>query len=89
MLTLFLLVVLFRQLRNLPICCPFRVSGWAVSFPLAASSITALRFVAAEPGLLADAIALALLGLTTLVIAGLLGRTLFGIFRGELRTLSG
>ncbi|UDL94312.1 SLAC1 anion channel family protein [Lichenihabitans sp. PAMC28606] len=88
MLTLFMLAVLLGQLRNLPVCCPFRVSWWAVSFPLAASSIAALRFAVSEPGLITDGIAIALLGLATLVIIGLLGRTLFGVVTGELRTLS-
>jgi tellurite resistance protein len=88
-LMLFILAVLLGQLRNLPVCCPFRVSWWAVSFPLAASSIAALRFAAAEPGFIADAIAVALLALATLVIAGLFVRTLVGLAKGELRTLSG
>ena len=38
MLMLFMLAVLLGQLRNLPACCPFRVSWWAVSFPLAAAA---------------------------------------------------
>ena len=88
MLTLFMLAVLLGQLRNLPFCSPFRVSWWAVSFPLAASSIAALRFAAAQPGIITDAIAVTLLALATLVIAALLGRTAFGIIKGELRTLS-
>ena len=88
MLTLFMLAVLLGQLRNLPLCCPFRVSWWAVSFPLAASSIAALRFAMAQPGMITDGIAIALLALATLVIAALLGRTVLGIARGELRTLS-
>ena len=44
MLMLFVLAVLLGQLRNLAACCPFRVSWWAVSFPLAAASIASLRF---------------------------------------------
>ena len=88
MLTLFMLAVLLGRLRDLPFCCPFRVSWWAVSFPLAASSIAALRFAAARPGIVTDAIALALLALASLVIAALLGRTVFGIITGELRALS-
>jgi tellurite resistance protein len=88
MLMLFVLAVLLGQLRNLLVCCPFRVSWWAVSFPIAASAIAALRFAAAEPGSVADVIALALLALATTVIAGLFARTLFGLARGELRTLS-
>jgi tellurite resistance protein len=50
MLTVFILAVLLGRLRNLLACCPFRVVWWAVSFPLAASSIAGRRFVAAEPG---------------------------------------
>jgi tellurite resistance protein len=88
MLTLFMLAVLLGQLRNLPLCCPFRVSWWAVSFPLAACSIAALHFAAARPSLVSDSIALALLVLATLIIAALLCRTLLGIVKGELRTLS-
>ena len=87
-LTLFMLAVLLNRLRNLVQCCPFRVSWWAVSFPLAASAIAALKFAAAEPGAVTDVIALALLGLATVVIVGLLLRTLLGLARGELRTLS-
>jgi tellurite resistance protein len=59
-----------------------------VSFPLAASSIASLRFAAARPGILTDAIAVMLLALATLVIAALFGRTVLGVGRGELRTLS-
>lgn len=88
MLTLFVLAVLLGQLRHLPVCCPFRVSWWAVSFPLAASAIAALRFAAAAQGYIADAIALAVLALATLVIAGLFVRTLLGLAKGELRTLT-
>jgi tellurite resistance protein len=87
-LTVFLLTVLLGQLRYLAACCPFRVAWWAVSFPLAAVAIAALRFAAADPGWLTNAVALASLALATLVIAGLLGRTLIGLARGELRTLS-
>jgi tellurite resistance protein len=59
-----------------------------VSFPLAASSIALLRFAAAVPGIVSNAIALALLALATLVIAGLFGRTVVGLLTGELRSLS-
>lgn len=89
MLTLFLLAMLLGQLRILASCCPFRVSWWAVSFPLAASSIAGVRFASAAPGVVTDAIAIALLALATLVIAALLGRTLLSIARGKLRTLNG
>lgn len=89
LLMLFFLVLLIGRLRHLPVCCPFRISWWAVSFPLAASTTTALRFAQVEPGWLTDGIALLLLGLATSVIAGLLVRTLAGVLHGELKTLSG
>ncbi len=88
MLTLFMLAVFVWRLRYLVACCPFHVSWWAVSFPLASSAVAALRFAAAEPNVSTDAIALLLLGVATLVIAGLLVRTLVGVARGELRTLT-
>ncbi len=87
-LTLFMLAVLGGRLRHLPVCCPFRVSWWAVGFPLAASAIAALRFAQADPGWLTDAVGLVLLAVTTVTVAGLLVRTLVGIARGELRALS-
>ncbi len=88
MLTLFMLVVLLGRLRYLAQCCPFRVAWWAVSFPLAAAAVTALHFAVAAPNWATDTIAMVLLGLASLVILRLLVRTLSGIARGELRTLS-
>ncbi len=88
MLTLFMLAVLLGRLRNLLACCPFRVSWWAVSFPLAASAIATLKFAIAQPGWITDAIAVAVLAFATVTIAGLLGRTVFGLIQGELRSLS-
>jgi tellurite resistance protein len=71
-LMLFVLAVLLGRLRMLRGCCPFRVTWWAVSFPLAAAAL----------------IARALLALATVAIAALLLRTLAGLVRGELKTLS-
>ena len=42
-LAIFFLLVLLGRLRNLGACCPFRFAWWAVSFPLAATAIAALR----------------------------------------------
>lgn len=88
-LMLFLLAVLVGRLRVLRRCCPFRVTWWAVSFPLAASTIAALKFSAFDPNWFTKAIAGTLLALTTMTIAALLIRTLAGVARGELQTLSG
>ena len=84
----FLFFVLLGQLRHLLSCCPFRVSWWAVSFPLAALSIAAQRYAMALPSGLSQGLAISFLGLATGVIAWLFVRTLWGLMRGELRTLS-
>ncbi|MGU3539555.1 SLAC1 anion channel family protein [Methylobacterium sp. A54F] len=89
LIALFVFAVLAGRLRDLPLCCPFRVSWWAVSFPVAAMAVAALRYAGHAEALAADALALLLLGLATLVIAGLAGRTLVGLARGELRQLAG
>jgi tellurite resistance protein len=89
MVDLLLIVVLVPLLRHLPQCCPFRVSWWAVGFPLAASTVAALHYAAAAPGRINEGIALALLAVTTLVVLWLLLRTTIGLFRGELRQLVG
>jgi tellurite resistance protein len=87
-LTLFLLTVLLGRLRNLVICCPFKMAWWAVSFPLAAAAIASLRYAAAQPNWFTNIVAVVVLGFVSLVIAALLARTLHGIIKGELRHLS-
>jgi len=82
-LTLFMLALLLGQLRNLHVCCPFRVSWWSVSFPLASGSVAAIRFAAAKPDLVTDTIAMVLLAIATMVIAGLLVVTLVALARGD------
>lgn len=85
---LFVLIVLANRLRDLPRCCPFRVSWWAVSFPLAAVAVAGLRYAEHKRELPADALALGLLAIATATIAGLAARTLLGIARNELRELA-
>ena len=87
-LNVFLLAVLLTRLRRLPSCCPFRMSWWAVSFPLAATAGAGLRYAAYSKTLWADGLALFLLALATAVIGGLLIRSLIGIVRGEMQQLS-
>lgn len=88
-LTIFLLLVLIGRLRNLGNCCPFRFAWWAVSFPLAASTIASIRFAELEHGWVAWTIATALVALSTFIILWLLLRTSLGLLRGELSTLNG
>lgn len=85
---LFVFAVLVGRLRDLPRCCPFRVSWWAVSFPMAAMAVAALRYAEHVGAVAADILALMLLGLATVTIAGLTARTVLGIARNELRQLA-
>ncbi|SFN21080.1 SLAC1 anion channel family protein [Variovorax sp. OV329] len=89
MVDLLLLCVLAPLLTHLPRCCPFRVSWWAVSFPLAAATVASLHFAALRPNRVNEGIALMLLGVTTLVVLWLMLRTMLGLLRGELRLLVG
>lgn len=84
----FLLAVLLPKLARFGRNCPFRVSWWGVSFPLAAASVATLRVATAQPGAAIDIFAVGLLTLATAVIGWLLARTLVGLARGELRTLA-
>jgi tellurite resistance protein len=89
MVDLLLICVLIALLRHLPRCCPFRVSWWAVSFPLAAATVAALHFAAAMPNAVNQGVAVLLLGITTSIVLALMARTIRGLFRGELRQLIG
>lgn len=88
MLMLFTLAVFLTRLYHLRHCCPFRVSWWAVSFPLASSAVAALKYATFAPSLFTEIVAGSLLALASLIIALLLLRTAMGIVSGELRTLS-
>ena len=87
-LTLFMLAILVGRLRRMLSCCPFRLTWWAVSFPVASAALAALHYAAARPHLISHVIALSLLAFATIVIGALFARTMVGIARGELRALS-
>lgn len=92
---LFFFFALIPQILRVYLCCPFRVSWWAVSFPLAAMSVAGLKIskmVFMYESLLVTQIyrftAIGFLCLTTLIIIWLTLRTLQGIFKGELKSLA-
>ena len=87
-LTLFMLAILVGRLRGMLRCCPFRITWWAVSFPVASAALAALHYAAARPQLISHLIAIVLLSFATVVIGALFARTVVGIARGELRALS-
>lgn len=88
MLMLFMLAVLLGRMRNLAKCCPFRVSWWAVSFPLTASASAAIRYAGHAPHIAMSATALSILGMASFIIAVLALRTLLGLVQGDWRRLN-
>jgi tellurite resistance protein len=89
MLTVFLLAVLVGRLRYLAITCPFRLSWWAVSFPLAGTAVCALRYAAHTPNAFTHAFAILMLAAVTLLLAAMAYKTLASVLRGELKSLVG
>lgn len=94
---LFLLFALLPQIFKIGKCCPFRISWWAISFPLAAMCIAsfsvtksmALKSSALSSGaIFFSALSSALLVAVTLAFLWLLVRTLRGIIKGELKNLT-
>jgi tellurite resistance protein len=86
-LTLFMLTILVGRLRWMLMGCPFRLTWWAVSFPIASAALASLHYAAARPNVISHSIALSLLTFATVVIGALLVRTAVGISRGELKKL--
>lgn len=100
----FLLLALLPQIVQIRKCCPFRITWWAISFPLAAMCIASIKInvnilqlsstdlpIASSIHVLDTLFALLSLFLllsVTLVFTWLVVRTLLGIFRGELQNLA-
>lgn len=104
LLGLFLLLALLPQMVQIRKCCPFRISWWAISFPLAAMCIASLKINTnllqlsgkglpisdslSNLNMIFFVLSLILLLFITLVFVWLIVRTLLGIFRGELQNLA-
>lgn len=71
------------QLRRI-VALPFGVPHWAMSFPLAAFAALTLRLAEAAGSALMQALGLAALAVTSLVIAGLVAGTARGLKHGTL-----
>ncbi|MEN0053083.1 MAG: SLAC1 anion channel family protein [Mucilaginibacter sp.] len=79
---LFLLLLLSSKLLMLPRACPFQISWWAVSFPLATITNAMCRFVENKTEFIPQYLAKFLLLCTTLVILFLLIQTIIRIVKG-------
>jgi tellurite resistance protein len=77
---LFMLVIFGSKIFLLPKCCPFRVSWWSVSFPLAAVSVACLSYAHMQPDIIHRALAAFLLFVTTFVVLYLLVQTVYQIW---------
>ncbi|MDP9079595.1 MAG: SLAC1 anion channel family protein [Bacteroidota bacterium] len=80
---LFLLLIFGSKIALLPKCCPFQVSWWSVSFPLATVSAACLRYAQNRPGNIHWILAAVLLFVATLVILYLLAQTIYQIWSGR------
>jgi tellurite resistance protein len=80
-LTMFLTAVLLYAARDF-MKWPFSVAWWAFTFPLVAMASAAVTYYAAAPGIVAWAIALAAIALTTFIVALVAWRTLRGLLSG-------
>jgi tellurite resistance protein len=80
---LFLFIVLVSKLYSLPLKTPFRLSWWAVGFPLAAFTIATINFAFFSQTILFNAIAMVLLAGTTGIVLYLLVRTLVRLYGGS------
>ncbi|MDO7252892.1 SLAC1 anion channel family protein [Helicobacter cappadocius] len=67
-------------------CCPFRVTWWAVSFPMSAMLVSMLKVAQAFDNVYFHALALAFLAFVSLGILWLLIRTIKGLLQGELKS---
>lgn len=83
-LAVFMLAVLVDRLWHLGACCPFTISWWGVSFPLATTAIAAMRIALAHRAIATDALAVALLVFATAVVTLLIIQTAWRLARGEL-----
>lgn len=88
-LSLFMLSVVIGRIRYLAICCPFRLSWWAVSFPSAGAAVCALRYAQHTSNLFTDAVAIVLLVGVTLLLFAMTLKTLSNLARGNLKRLVG
>jgi tellurite resistance protein len=72
---LFMFLLFASKIWLIPRCCPFRVTWWAVSFPLVAITLAAFRYAEHTPGVVFQVIPAILLAISTGTIAYLLFQT--------------
>jgi tellurite resistance protein len=79
----FLLLIFGSKIFLLAACCPFRVTWWAVGFPLVAFTIAAFRYASNKHTVVFQIIAGIMLFISTIVIAYLFMQTIYKIATGQ------
>ncbi|MGH2565468.1 MAG: SLAC1 anion channel family protein, partial [Ginsengibacter sp.] len=82
--TLFMLLIFGSKVLLLSKSCPFRVTWWAVSFPLAAATIASFRYAVHKQAIIFQIISALLLAVSTVVMGYLLIQTFYRIFTNKL-----
>lgn len=82
----FVFLTLLPQMFALTKCCPFRITWWAVSFPMSAMLVSMLKVAKNIDNVYFDILALFFLAFVSLAILWILVRTIRGVFQGELKS---
>lgn len=79
----FVFLTLLPQTFMLMKCCPFRITWWAVSFPMSAMLVSMLKVAKDLNNIYFHALALFFLVFVSLAILWIFARTIKGLFQGE------
>jgi tellurite resistance protein len=80
---LFLLLIFGSKIFLLAVCCPFRITWWAVSFPLVAFTIAAFRYASHKQSAIFQVLAAIMLFISTVLITYLFIQTVYKIATGS------
>ena len=81
---LFALLLFGGKIMLLPKCCPFRVTWWAVSFPLVAITIASFHYATHKHSALFQVVPAVLITVSTLTITYLLLQTFYRLLKNKL-----
>lgn len=84
---LFMFFTLIPILKNASQCCPFKVTWWAISFPIASLLVASLKYANFYNEIYFDILSILFLILFSIAIFLLLFKTIFEIFIGNLGKL--
>lgn len=83
----FIFLTLLPQTLALSKCCPFRVTWWAVSFPMSAMLVSMLKVAKNIDNVYFNVLALFFLAFVSVSILWILIRTITEVFQGRLKSL--